>query len=419
MTHILGNLTFYIRYNSVKSLSQMFIDNINTIKEDEKSKIVTGLLSRLETKEDSIEVKGVTVKEFSRISKFLKEAEIVQIFSKIIKYITDSKTIGKDIYTTCIKAILKEMPGSSCETVGKIILPELTEGISSKSIEIKELCFDTFDDFINTFDYILIKESEKVIKNKDNIIKNAIESINNDNASLRKTVGDFLGNFSVILNKDQMTHLVTGLKGRIVGVNNIRQRIAFLNALNSVAKISAHKQGDFIPEILNILLEYSTIKYLNSNSENYDDNNDLVEACLQIIETFILKNTHIMSSYNEQIIGLALELLEFDPNYTYSLEGADEEMQDYNADWGDDYSGGMILGDDSSWKVRRGAVKVILSLAKSRMNLSKLQIDYITTNLVKGLREHDENVKLDICLCLNTFLRNLIVEEKEENSSNF
>jgi len=392
------------------------IDNINTMKEDDKSKIVTGLLSRLEVKEDSLEVKGVTVKEFSRLSKHLKEAEIVQIFSKIIKYITDPKTIGKDIYTTCIKAILKGMPGTSCETVGKIILPELTAGISSTSVEIKELCFDTFDDFINTFDYVLIKDSEKFIKNKDNIIKTAIQTIQIDNASLRKTVGDFLGNFSVILNKTQMSSLVAGLMERITVSQDIKQKIAFLNALNSVAKISAHKQGEYIPKILEILLEFTNVTYLTSNSENYDENNDLVEASLQIIETFILKNTQILKSYDEKIVTLALELMEYDPNYTYS-EGA-EETYDYNADWGDDYASGMVLGDDSSWKVRRGAVKVILSFAKSRMELNRLQIDNIITTLVKGLREHEENVKIDICLCLNTFLRNLIVEDKEENTRN-
>jgi hypothetical protein len=308
------------------------------------------------------------------------------------------------------------MPGTSCETVGKIILPELTEGISSTSIEIKELCFDTFDDFINTFDYVLIKDSEKVIKNKDSIIKNAIDTIKVDNASLRKTVGDFLGNFSIILNKTQLSTLVNGLLERVKVSEDIKQRIAYLNALNSVAKSSAHKQGEFIPKILEILLQFTNTNYLTSHTENYDENNDLVEASLQIIETFILKNTHILKSYDEKIVGITLELLEFDPNYAYN-EGGDDVMQDYNADWGDDYAGGMVLGDDSSWKVRRGSVKVILSFAKSRMDLNRLQIDNIITTLVKGLREHDENVKLDICLCLNTFLRNLIIEEKEDDHS--
>jgi hypothetical protein len=79
---------------------------------------VEGLLSRLEISEDSLEVKGCTVKNFGIISKFLLEKEIIQIFSKIITYITNEKTVGKDIYVLCIKAILKEMPGKSCYSVG-------------------------------------------------------------------------------------------------------------------------------------------------------------------------------------------------------------------------------------------------------------------------------------------------------------
>jgi hypothetical protein len=55
----LTNYDPHFRYNSVKALSQYFIDNINSIKEDDKNKIVNGLLSRLEVKEDSLDVKGI------------------------------------------------------------------------------------------------------------------------------------------------------------------------------------------------------------------------------------------------------------------------------------------------------------------------------------------------------------------------
>jgi hypothetical protein len=114
----------------------------------------------------------------------LKEKEIIQIFTKIIGYITNPKTIGKDIYVSCIKAILKESPSSSCYTVGKVIVPELVAGISSNNNEIKELCFDALNDYVNTYNFILIKESESVIKHKDSIFKEALASISIGNESL-------------------------------------------------------------------------------------------------------------------------------------------------------------------------------------------------------------------------------------------
>jgi len=54
----------------------------NSLKEEEKTFIVNGLLSRLETKEDSLEVKDCTVKNLSLISKYLRENENIQNFLK-------------------------------------------------------------------------------------------------------------------------------------------------------------------------------------------------------------------------------------------------------------------------------------------------------------------------------------------------
>lgn len=56
----LTNYDPHFRQNAVRSLSQKYLDNNirNSLSEDDKTKIVNGLLSRLETSEDSLEVKG-------------------------------------------------------------------------------------------------------------------------------------------------------------------------------------------------------------------------------------------------------------------------------------------------------------------------------------------------------------------------
>ena len=71
------------------------------------------------------------------------------------------------------------MQASSCLTVGKILIPEIIKGISLNDDLIKELCFDTFSDYINSFNYVLInksKETEDFLKNKENIIKIALSN---------------------------------------------------------------------------------------------------------------------------------------------------------------------------------------------------------------------------------------------------
>jgi cullin-associated NEDD8-dissociated protein 1 len=423
LTKLIKELTHHDphhRQNAVRFLSQKFLDDTtrNSMKEEDKAKIVTGLLSRLETGEDSLEVKGCTVKTFANISKHLKENEIIQIFSKIITYITDSKAIGKDIYVTCIKAILKEMSGSSCYTVGKIIIPEITKGIQSNSAEIKELCFDTFNDYIDTFNYVLIKESESVIKNKDAIVGIAVDTIHIDNQTLRKTVSSFLGNFSVILNKVQMGTLLAQLISRTKDTTIIHEKIAFLTALNSVAKNTASRHVEYLKNILEIILDFSNKQYLENNMQDYDLNNDLVEAGLNLLETYILKLTNQMKPYSEKIANAVLELMEFDPNHIYSDSGDQTGGNNYDEYGYNEYEGyedygALVYADDSSWKVRRAAVRVIQSFIKSRLEIKRSTLEVIIQALVFNLREHEENTKLDIISCLSAFLRSLIIDDQE------
>ena len=69
-----------------------------------------------------------------------------------------------------------------------------------------------------------------------------------------------------------------------------------------------------------------------------------------------------------------MDLLEYDPNYTY---GDDENMADAAEveDWGSDFDveeqEAMNDDDDSSWKVRRSALKIIEAVIKTRPEFTK------------------------------------------------
>ena len=69
-----------------------------------------------------------------------------------------------------------------------------------------------------------------------------------------------------------------------------------------------------------------------------------------------------------------MDLLEYDPNYTY---GDDEnmtdeaEMEDWGSDFADEEQEAMNDDDDSSWKVRRSAIKIIEAVIKTRPEFTK------------------------------------------------
>ena len=175
----------HFRQNAVIGLAKYFENEEarKQLKEEEKALIVKHLLACLKPEEDSVEVKARTVKVFKSISIHLKDAEIIQVFSSIINYITDPKATGKDIYVNCIKSILEKVPGSFYETIGKIIVPPLTKGLESEDPEIIILCLDTLNDYIKKFDYELIKKKYKDFKLEEEIEKLNIEDLDIQNFS--------------------------------------------------------------------------------------------------------------------------------------------------------------------------------------------------------------------------------------------
>jgi cullin-associated NEDD8-dissociated protein 1 len=314
-----------------------------------------------------------------------------------------------------MKAIFKEMNSSSCYTVGSTIVPPLLKGITEDNLEIKELCFDTLNDYINTFNYVLIKESESVLKNKDALVNYALDAIKIDNLTLRKTASNFLGNFSLILNKSQLNSMVNTLITKIHKTEEIEEKIIYIVTLNAVAKNTANRNPEIIKTIIPMLLEFCNREYLESNSHNYDQNNDLVENGLNLVETYIMKVTQHMKEYVKEIIDTVLKLIEYDPNYVYNDDAMDVE-EDYSNAYGD-YDQDFAFSDDSSWKVRRAAVRVLQSFVKSSLEIPKGGLmETVIQSLVFNLREHDENTKLDIIVCLSSMIRNLYIEDIDNKS---
>lgn len=187
--------------------------------------IVNHLLKCLKPEEDSMEVKTRTVKIFKEISIHLKDAEIIQIFTNIINYITDEKSEGKDIFVNCIKTLLENVPGSFYETIGKIIIPTLTKGIMTKNQEIIILCLDTFNDYIKKFDYELIKKKHTSFKiDEEKIVKVALDNINSTNDLLKANSIEILGTVGVLLNKKQISTTTETLINLIQKSNTITEK---------------------------------------------------------------------------------------------------------------------------------------------------------------------------------------------------
>jgi len=149
------------------------------------------------------------------------------------------------------------------------------------------------------------------------------------------------------------------------------------------------------------------------SKQSVDLDNEIAEACLFAIESLVKKSPRDVEPYIESVLSLAKVAVLFDPNYDYSASG-DVDMDDDNGGWGDDDLDAGAMGeddDDSSWKVRRAAVKLIDSIVISRPDMLRKVYQTYASLLAERFKERDENVKCNILETFRTLLKSSILNE--------
>ena len=399
----------HFRQNAVIGLGKYFENEEarNKLKEEEKTKIVNHLLKCLKPEEKSMEVKTRTVKIFKEISIHLKDAETTQIFSNIINYITDPKTEGKDIFVNCIKTILENVPGSFYEAIGKIIVPTLTKGLDSKDQEIIILCLDTFNDYIKKFDYELIKKKYKGFKiDEEKIVKVALENINNSNDLLKVNSIEIMGTIGILLDKKKISKTTQKLIDLINRSETITEKKNYILALKSLGHTLSRSQGQMVPSIISLLSTFLTKDFLSSDGDD-NEKNSLVEATLNCLEIYISTSISLFKDKIPQIIDDATELLKYDPGNTNN--GENVEIEGYDEYDEVEFDANL---DDTAWKVRRAASRLLRKILASGFSLEVEIKEKIIMALIQSFGELEENTKLEINLCLKQYLDSLVHVKK-------
>jgi cullin-associated NEDD8-dissociated protein 1 len=94
-----------------------------------------------------------------------------------------------------------------------------------------------------------------------------------------------------------------------------------------------------------------------------------------------------------------MDLLEYDPNYTYDDNEdmqQEDEMEDWGSDFAEDEQEAMHDDDDTSWKVRRSAIKIIDATIKTRPEFVKTIVNNYSLRLVSRFKERIDDFKCDL-----------------------
>lgn len=127
----------------------------------------------------------------------------------------------------------------------------------------------------------------------------------------------------------------------------------------------------------------------------------------------LLKCPAETSPFLKEITSAAAELIAYDPNYAAVDDDMDEDQPEADEDAEDeeeeDFEEIYDDDDDTSWKVRRGAVKVLQMPIQTRLELLSAFYKTIAPVLISRFSEREETVRLEVWNTYTSLLRQTYV----------
>ncbi|KAI5241891.1 TIP120-domain-containing protein [Aureobasidium subglaciale] len=201
------------------------------------------------------------------------------------------------------------------------------------------------------------------------------------------------------------------------------QRRLYLTIFASMAKSIPRKFGPYLrtlaPFVLSPLSE-EELDQQNEEAAESDEGRDpqveeVREAALLALESFLASCGQDMTPYLPELTDSCLRFAKYDPNYAGDED--DEDMEGAESDQDDDFDvdedfeeeTGFDDEDDVSWKVRRGAAKLIHTLIATRgsgdLLDSGILYEKIAPALLSRFQEREESVRLEVLSTLAFLIR--------------
>ncbi|CAG9331708.1 unnamed protein product [Blepharisma stoltei] len=392
------------RFMAANDLCTELLKSQDEIDANLEKQICAIFLTQLD--DTSIEVQGNAVRCIKRTVGKIQESQVSDVIEKLGVCLVQGKVEFRDIYSTCLKGLISDVPDSYSRTVTSTMLPMLMNCIKLNDPQVKEEATDILTELLRRFSAQLYGSNDR-----SDLINAVSALLNSDRPSIRKKATQCIGAAAVILPQSQLQNLVGWLMQSITRAHDRKDVYTFIQAISAISRTVGYKLNNFLKDLLPLLFQFCSTRGLSIDSPEIDMQHELIEICLASIESFIRKCPREIVDHIENIFGLVFDLISYDPNYSYN-----EDQMEEDEDWGSDFEDEEFsdaAGDDSSWKVRRAAVHVLEAIIKSRPEVLSPYYSRLVEKLVDRFKEREENVKLDIFKAFSSLIKSILVGDVE------
>ena len=412
------------RYMATNDLCSELNKDIK-IDENMEKRICAAVLKQLD--DQSNDVQSVAVKCLAIILKKVQQAQIGEICDKLCALILDGKDALRDIYSIGLKTLIADVPDEMGPLVAERLTGKLLNGITRKGAEdIKRECLDNMADLFRRFGHLIGKDHE-------DIMNAVVQQLDHDKPLIRKRAAVCLGALAVCSSDALLNRLVELILEQIdvaekhgsgdgggkssSGSSSGKQAADTRTLIQTVGTISrtvGYRLGRHLDRLVPLFLRFCG----EPDDENPQNEmaNELREHCLPGLESFVLRCPKEVSPYITSILKAAIGFMKYDPNYSYDGDGdgdgGDPDAMEQDPDDDDDDAAFEDEGfgsddDDTSWKVRKAAVRVISAIIAARPEVPPMHtlFEACADELVARFKEREENVRLDVLACFTALLQ--------------
>ena len=300
----------------------------------------------------------------------------------------------------------------AAETVAEFLGPKLLECIQSENEEIAS----------NGYDLLLmyLTQHGSLFRDLNLMAEICARECETPRPGIRKKAMQCLGKMSGSLTISDFRAMCTQLIGKLgvfsgkkhLSVTEMRQAQSLVMSLSFVGKGAGYRMGEHVPKMITSCL--SLIRLGKEDDEGHGV--ELVESCLVVLELCMLRCPHDSASFRGDINDAAISCLSYDPNYAMDsdMEDGDESADGDGSE--DEYSDdGFSDDDDSSWKVRRMACKVLSTEINVYSGPSQVEDVYAGCQQAvvrRAVGEREETVRQEV---FNVYLDLLLAVQGSEN----
>uniref|UniRef100_A0A1I8GIG2 4Fe-4S ferredoxin-type domain-containing protein n=1 Tax=Macrostomum lignano TaxID=282301 RepID=A0A1I8GIG2_9PLAT len=403
------------RFMATNDLMQELQRDSLNMDDDSEKKIVRMLLSRLE---DQVgEVQNLAVKCLGPLVLKVKEAQVEHILDYLCKQLSGSPNpLLKDTSAIGLKTIIAAVPPTDLQLQAqlcRIVTPSLLAAIDARDNDASQLmeCLEILADLLAKFG-----SSPHTVPHHGAAMRTALGQLDSSRQSVRKKAVLAIAQLVLCCSQTLFDNLMTHFRSALAPDGKPDQVKTAVQCLGAVSRQARAKCGPHLTSLLPLVIHHCQS---GGDSKSNDIDDELREFCLACLEACVRSCPKESASFVPKLLPLCLQLLRYDPNYSYdnddnddaampSAYDNDDEQQGASDD--DDEDDAYSDDDDLSWKVRRGAAKTIQCCVLNYMDMLPEFYDTVAPVLIQRFIEREENVKAEVFqafIALLTQTRNL------------